>query len=100
MATDGETAEVPAEGPTTYYRDRDGVLWRERDGWPGEILNGGRWEFLAIDMTDVVAISEEEAAALAGDVPLDGENQGVSVAAGAQPEGQPEGQVEDDGQAA
>jgi hypothetical protein len=65
-----------------YYRDNEGSLFRERDGWGGEILNGDEWQFYAIDMTRVVTIDEAEAEEMAAGTPLDAENQGISVAAG------------------
>lgn len=69
-ATPPEAADT-GSGYTRYFVGTDRVLYRERDGWPGEILNGDTWEGYAIDLSDVRQITEDEARQIAGGIPLD-----------------------------
>ena len=78
MATEETGRPAPTDRPVRYFIG-DNALYREYDGYPGEILNGTRWESYTIDLTEVRLVDEDEAREFANGVPLDGPNMGQNA---------------------
>lgn len=77
--TTSTTATTPTGGATTFYYV-DGALYREREGFCQEVLNGDQWQYLPLNVAQATQIDEAQAQEYADGADLQAENAGTSPA--------------------